>query len=96
MSESIDELMEGIDENCSNDTATKEIKGFKKAVIKSTDKFLSYIKLETKKLDIELETKEKGIEKKDTEKEHIKTQMIKIASKILLIDQLLMMILRHI
>ena len=39
-----------------------ELKEFKKAVIKSIDKFLSYIKLETKK---------KGSEKKDTEKEHI-------------------------
>ena len=62
VSESIDELMEGLDENSSNDIAKKEIKDFKKAVIKSIDKFLSYIKLETKK---------KGIEKKDIEKEHI-------------------------
>ena len=54
--------MEGLDENSSNDTTKKEIKDFKKAVIKSIDKFLSYIKLETKK---------KGTEKKDTEKEHI-------------------------
>ena len=53
--ESIDELMEGLDENSSNDIAAKEIKDFKKAVIKSIDKFLSYIKLETKK---------KGTEKK--------------------------------
>ena len=51
--------MEGLDENSSNDIAKKEIKDFKKAVIKSIDKFLSYIKLETKKKDIE---------KKDTEK----------------------------
>ena len=41
--------MEGLDENSSNDIAKKEIKDFKKAVIKSIDKFLSYIKLETKK-----------------------------------------------
>ena len=57
VSESIDELMEGLDVNSSNDTATKEVKDFKKAVIKSIDKFNSYIKQETKK--------------KDTAKEHI-------------------------
>ena len=62
VSESIDELMEGLDVNSSNHTVTKEVKEFKKAVIKSIDKFLSYIELETKKKDIE---------KKDTEKEHI-------------------------
>ena len=63
VSESIDELMEGLDENSSNDIAAKERKDFKKAVIESIDKFLSYIKLQTKK---------KGTEKKkDTEKEHI-------------------------
>ena len=62
VSESIDELMEALDENSSNDFAAKEIKDFKTAVIESIDKFLSYIKLETKK---------KGTEKKDTEKEHI-------------------------
>ena len=47
--ESIDELMEVLDVNSSNDTAKKEIKDFKKDVIKSIDKFLSYIKQETKK-----------------------------------------------
>ena len=62
VSESIDELMEGLDVNSSNDTTKKEIEDFKKAVVKSIDNFLSYIKLETKK---------KGTEKKDIEKEHI-------------------------
>ena len=57
VSESIDELMESIDVNSSNDTARKEIKDFKSAVIISIDKFNSYIKQETKK--------------KDTAKEHI-------------------------
>ena len=57
MSESIDELMERLDVNSSNDTATKEIKDFKSAVIKLIDKFNSYIKKDTKK--------------KDTAKEHI-------------------------
>ena len=67
VSESIDELMEGLDVNSSNNTTTKEMKDFKKAVIKSIDKFLSYIKQETKKKG----TEKKDIEK-DTEKEHIK------------------------
>ena len=57
VSESIDELMEGLDVNSSNDIAAKEIKDFKRVVIESIDKFKSYIKLETKK--------------KDTAKEHI-------------------------
>ena len=39
LSESIDEIMEGLDVNSCNDTAIKEIKDFKKAVIKSSDKF---------------------------------------------------------
>ena len=72
VSESIDELMEDLDVNSSNDTTTKEVKDFKKAVVKSIDKFLSYIKQETENKNIEIETKKKGIEKKDTEKEHIK------------------------
>ena len=46
-----------VDVNSSNDTATKEVKDFKSAVIKSIDKFNSYIKQKTKK--------------KDTAKEHI-------------------------
>ena len=33
VSESTDELMEGLDVNTSNNTATKEVKEFKKAVI---------------------------------------------------------------
>ena len=67
VSESIDELMEGLDVNTFNDIAIKEIKDFKKVVIESIDKFKSYIKLETKKKDIE----KKGIKKEDTAKEHI-------------------------
>ena len=68
VSESSDELMEDLDVNSSNDTAMKEIKDFKKVIIKSIDKFLSYIKQEAKKKG----TEKKGIEKKDTEKEHSK------------------------
>ena len=57
VSESTDELMEGLDVNTSNDIAAKEIKDFKNVVIEAIDKFNSYIKPETKK--------------KDTAKEHI-------------------------
>ena len=82
-SELIDELMEGLDVNSSNDTTKKEIKDFKSAVIKSIDKFNSYVKQETKK--------------KDTAKEHIeKVNAKKIApNMMLLINQLLMMKLKN-
>ena len=61
--------MEGLDVNTSNDIAIKEIKDFKRVVIKSIDKFNSYIKLETKKKDIEKkDIEKKGIKKKDTAK----------------------------
>ena len=73
MSESIDELMEGLDVNTSNTIATKEIKDFKRVVIELIDKFNSYIKLETKK---------KGIENKDIEKKDIERKDIKKISKI--------------
>ena len=93
MLESIDELMEGLDVNTSNDIAIKEIKDFKRVVIESIDKFISYIKLETKKKVIE----KKDIEKKDTEKEHIeKVNAKKTASNMMLIiNQLLILMLRH-
>ena len=65
MSESTDELMEGHDVNTSNDIATKEIKDFKRTVIKSIDKFNSYIKLETKKKDIEKKIPKRKIPQKN-------------------------------
>ena len=68
VSESIDELMEGLDVNSSNDTTTKEVKDFKKAVIKSIDKFNSYIKQETKKRDTAKEHIEKVNAKKNSTK----------------------------
>ena len=77
VSESIDELMEGLDVNTSNDIAIKEIKDFKRVVIELINKFNSYIKLETKKKDIETndiekkDNEKKGIKKKDAAKEHI-------------------------
>ena len=84
VSESIDGLMEGLDVNSSNDTARKEIKDFNSAVIKSIDKFNSYIKQETKK--------------KDTAKEHTeKVNAKKITpNMVLIINQLLMMKLKNI
>ena len=72
VSESIDELMEGLDVNTSNDIAIKEIKDFKRVKLESIDKLNSYIKLETKKKDIEIkDIEKKGTKKKDTAKEHI-------------------------
>ena len=72
VSGSIDELIEGLDANTSNDIGIKEIKDFKKAVIELIDKFLSYIKLETKKKGTEKkDTEKKDIEKKDIEKKDI-------------------------
>ena len=68
MLESIDELMKGLDVNSSNDTATKEIKDFKKAVIKSIDKFLSCIKQENKKKDIEKKILKRKIQKNTYQK----------------------------
>ena len=70
---SIGELMEGLDVNASNDIAIKETKEFKRIVIKSIDKFNSYVKLETKKKDIE----KKDIEKKDIVKKYIEKKDIK-------------------
>ena len=66
-SELIDDLMEGLDVDTSNDIAAKKIKDFKRVIIKSIDKFNSFIKLDIKKKDI----KKKGIEKRDTEKNSI-------------------------
>ena len=63
VSESIDELMEDLNANTSNDIAAKKIKDFKNAVIKSIDKFLSYIELDTKKQGTEKDTEKKHIEK---------------------------------
>ena len=78
LSELTDELMEGLDVNTSNDIAIKEIKDLKRVALESTDKFNSYIKLETKEKNIEKkilkkkDIEKKGIKKKGTTKEHIK------------------------
>ena len=67
VSESIDELMEGLDLDTSNDITMNKIKDFKRAIIKSIDKFNSCIKLDTRKKNIE----KKDVEKKDVEKKDI-------------------------
>ena len=71
VSESIDDLMQGLDENSSNDIAAKEIKYFKKTVIKPIDKFLLYIKLETKKKDTERRISKKKILKRKMSQKNI-------------------------
>ena len=78
VSESIDELMEGLGVDTFNDIATKEIKDIKRDTIKSIDKFNSYIKLETKKKDIEKkDIEKKDIKKKDIEKKILKRKILK-------------------
>ena len=67
VSESIDELIEGLAVNSSNDIAAKEIKDFKQVVIESIDKFKLCIKLETKKKDTAKENIEKVNAKKNSE-----------------------------
>ena len=72
VSESIDELMEGLDVDTSNDIVVKKLKDFKRVIIKPIDKFNSYIKLDIKKKDIEnKDIEKKDIEKKDIEKKDI-------------------------
>ena len=101
VSESIDELLEGLDVDTSNDITMKKIKDFKRVIIKSIDKFNSYIKLDTKekvlkrkilkKKDIE----KKDIEKKDAVKDHFeKINAKKIESNMMLNQILVVLILR--
>ena len=63
----INQLMEGLDVDSSIDIAVKKLKDFKSIIIKSIDKFNSYIKLDIKNKDIE----KKDIEKKDIKKKDI-------------------------
>ena len=53
MSDSIDELMEDLDVNTSNDIVLEKLKDFKSDLLKSVNKFNSYVKQDTKKKDIE-------------------------------------------
>ena len=48
VSELIDELLRGIDENTSNDIAVKKLTNFKNYMLKSINNFNSYIKTDTK------------------------------------------------
>ena len=64
--------MEGLDIDTSSDIAMKKLKDFKRVVMKSIDKFNSYIKLDMRKKDI----KKKDIEKKDIEKKDIEKKDI--------------------
>ena len=67
-SDLIDELMEGLDVDASNDTTVEKLKEFKSTLIKSVNKFNSYIKQDTEKKDFE----KKDIEKKDIKKKDTK------------------------
>ena len=60
--------MEGLDVDTSNDTTVEKLKEFKSTLIKSVNKFNSYIKQDTEKKDIE----KKDIEKKDIKKKDTK------------------------
>ena len=76
VSGSTDKLMEGLDVNTSNDIAIKEIKDFKRVVIESIDKFKSYIKLETKKKNIQKKISKRKILKRKTSKRKISKRKI--------------------
>ena len=85
VSDSIDELTGGLDVNTSNDIAVKKLKDSKSIILKSINKFNSYIKQDNKKKDIEKkDIEKKDIKKKDTKKNNNKP------------DIELVMILRHI
>ena len=72
-SDSIDELIEGLGVDTSNDIAVEKMKDFKSILIKSVNKFNSYIKQDTKKKDIEKkDIGKKHVEKKDIEKKDTK------------------------
>ena len=57
VSESIDDLMGGIDVNTSNDIALKKLKDFKSHIAKLINRFNLYIKQDTKKKDSKNTTK---------------------------------------
>ena len=72
-SDSIDELMEGLDVDTPNDIAIKKWKDFKSILIKSVNKCNLYIKQDIKNKHIE----EGDIEKKDIKEEDLKKKDIK-------------------
>ena len=54
MSDSIEELMEGVNVDTSNDIAKNKIKDFKSTIIKWVNKFNKYVKQDTKKKDTKI------------------------------------------
>ena len=69
VSESIDDLMGGIDVNTSNDIALKKLKDFKSHILKMINNFNLYIKQDTKKKDTKNSTEpdtKTNTKKKDT------------------------------
>ena len=70
VSESIDDLMGGIDVNTSNDIALKKLKDFKSHIVKLINRFNLYIKQDTKKKDTKNNTKPDT--KNNTKKEDTK------------------------
>ena len=71
LSESIDELMEGLDVDTSNDIAVEKLKDFKSSLIKFVNKFKQ-------------DTKTKDIEKKISKRKISKRKILKIASNMML------------
>ena len=71
VSESIDELMEGLDVDTSNDIAVEKLKDFKSSLIKFVNKFKQ-------------DTKTKDIEKKISKRKISKRKILKIASNMML------------
>ena len=71
VSDSIDKLMEGLDGDTSNDIAKEKLKDFKSIMLKSVNKFNSYVKQDTKT---------KVIEKKDNNNNNNKEPDIKQAT----------------
>ena len=79
VSELIDELLRGIDENTSNDIAVKKLTNFKNYMLKSINNFNSYIKTDTK--NNSKPDSENNNEKKDTKnntKQILKRKILKI------------------
>ena len=62
VSDSIEKLVEDLDVDTSNDIAVEKLKEFKSSLAKSTNKFNSYIKQDTKKKDIEKKDTKNSIE----------------------------------
>ena len=71
VSDSIDELMEGLDVDTSNDIAVEKLKDFKSSLIKFVNKFKQ-------------DTKTKDIEKKISKRKISKRKILKIASNMML------------